>query len=172
MFRLIRWLDYDRTFPQRVYYITDTDTTSVAKARAFEDQLENTKRQAPPQTLPVSAYRIETVPRSRAVGQSWVTTPVTVLRTFRRCLPLVWRNPPDILLCNGPGTCVPFVMACILTKFFGCRAPRIIYVESFARVKSLSFTGRLLYPLADRFVVQWPDLIARYPHAEYRGILV
>jgi len=34
---------------------------------------------------------------------------------------------------------------------------RIIYVESFARVKSLSLSGKLLRPFVDKFVVQWPE---------------
>ncbi|KAI5293573.1 UDP-N-acetylglucosamine transferase subunit [Ascosphaera acerosa] len=36
--------------------------------------------------------------------------------------------------------------------------PRIIYVESWARVTSLSLSGRLAMPLADRFLVQWQGL--------------
>lgn len=39
----------------------------------------------------------------------------------------------------------------------GLRYTKIVYVESFARVKSLSLTGKLLRPLVDTFVVQWPD---------------
>lgn len=35
---------------------------------------------------------------------------------------------------------------------------RTIFVESWARVRTLSFTGKLLLPFADRFLVQWPML--------------
>jgi len=48
----------------------------------------------------------------------------------------------------------------------------MIYVESFARVKSLSLSGKILYWLVDRFIVQWPGLSERYKRAEYHGILV
>lgn len=38
---------------------------------------------------------------------------------------------------------------------------RVVFVESLCRVQSLSLTGRILYYLADRFVVQWPGLVDR-----------
>lgn len=40
-------------------------------------------------------------------------------------------------------------------QFLGLPSPRLIYVESFARIRTLSLTGKLLRPLVDRFVVQW-----------------
>ena len=36
----------------------------------------------------------------------------------------------------------------------------------------LSMTGRILYPVADDFVVQWPLLTTKYPHSRYLGILL
>eukprot|EP01031_Cornospumella_fuschlensis_P032110 gene32109-38831_t len=47
----------------------------------------------------------------------------------------------------------------------------ILYVESFCRVQHLSLTGKLLYPIADRFIVQWEDLAEKYSRAEYLGDL-
>lgn len=38
---------------------------------------------------------------------------------------------------------------------------RTIFVESWARVKTLSLSGRLLKPFVDRFLVQWPQLAER-----------
>lgn len=55
-------------------------------------------------------------------------------------------------------------------KFFG-KDVRIIYVESAARVKTLSLTGKILYLIADRFFVQWPKLLEKYKYAEYIGRL-
>ena len=36
------------------------------------------------------------------------------------------------------------------TKILGLPSPTIIYIESFARVQSLSLTGKLLRPFVDR----------------------
>ncbi len=49
---------------------------------------------------------------------------------------------------------------------------KIVYVESFARVNRLSLSGRIAYLIADRFVVQWPQLKTRYPKADYLAPIV
>lgn len=41
-------------------------------------------------------------------------------------------------------------------QLIGLPCPRVIYVESFARVTSLSLSGKILKHLVDRFVTQWP----------------
>lgn len=67
---------------------------------------------------------------------------------------------------NGPGTCVPLLLAMYLhqlasfTHFFSMASrprprPRSIYIESFARVKTLSLTGKIMQWTVDRFVRQW-----------------
>lgn len=50
---------------------------------------------------------------------------------------------------------------------------RIVYVESIARVESLSLSGKVLYHtrMADAFFVQWPHLQQRFPRSMYRGSL-
>ena len=39
----------------------------------------------------------------------------------------------------------------------GLRYTKIIYVESFARVKSLSLSAKILRRVVDLFIVQWPE---------------
>lgn len=46
---------------------------------------------------------------------------------------------------------------------------KIIYIESYARVYDLSETGKRIYKFADLFLVQWPDLIKKYPKAIFVG---
>jgi len=63
-------------------------------------------------------------------------------------------------------------LAVYLNKLLGLPSPKLIYVESFARVKRLSLSGKILKPFVDRFVVQWPDLTKENSRAEYKGRLV
>lgn len=132
------------------------------------------------------------VPRARQVGQSWFTSAASAalaLAYSARLLLLPWpgghrRRPaaPDVLLCNGPGTCVPLCACALALRVHrraaamlgrrSCAAPRIVFVESVARVQGLSMSGRLLYRIADRFLVQWPVLRDKWPRCEYRGRLV
>ena len=70
---------------------------------------------------------------------------------------------PDVVITNGPATAVMVILAAIWLKFFGV-APvgklMIIYVESWARVKTLSLSGRILLSMGvcDEFLVQWESL--------------
>ncbi len=67
------------------------------------------------------------------------------------------------------GTCVPLCYAAFLFKVIGLLETKIIFVESFCRVDQLSLTGKLLYLVSDRFIVQWQKLLTLYPRAEYLG---
>ena len=51
-----------------------------------------------------------------------------------------------------------------MIQMIGLSRTRVLYIESVARVKSLSLTGKLLCNLgiADMLLVQWPELAERY----------
>jgi beta-1,4-N-acetylglucosaminyltransferase len=114
---------------------------------------------------------IETIPRSREVGQSWISTVWTTLVALLSTVRMVLHWNPRVLVVNGPGTCVPVVLAVWLWRFAGICRSRVVFVESACRVETLSLTGRLMYMLlADRVLVQWPSLLAKYPQVEHVGI--
>jgi UDP-N-acetylglucosamine:LPS N-acetylglucosamine transferase len=75
---------------------------------------------------------------------------------------LVRQLRPSVILMTGAGLCVPFAWA---GRFFGAR---IVYVECSGRV-GISLSGRLVAPVADRFYVQWPDVVPLMPKAMFRG---
>ena len=84
-----------------------------------------------------------------------------------RNLPIAWnavrRRDPDVILSPGAGLAVPFfLIGWLLNR-------RLVYVESLARAESLSLSGRLVYPLVDRFFVQWPQLAHHYRKARFEG---
>jgi beta-1,4-N-acetylglucosaminyltransferase len=81
----------------------------------------------------------------------------------------VWKLRPGLIICNGPGTCVLLCYAAFLLRLLGVYQPVLVFAESFCRVSSLSLSGKLLYPIVDKFVVQWPGLADRYSRAEYLG---
>lgn len=110
---------------------------------------------------------------------------------------------PDVVLANGPATAVCVILAARILRVFRylvALSPfktssaaksrsgrtgdtpsdfqlRTIFVESWARVTTLSLSGKLLLPFVDRFLVQWPGLEGRTPwkgarKTEYVGALV
>lgn len=84
-------------------------------------------------------------------------------------LRLAWRlvrgTRPDAILSTGAALAVPFFL---VGKLFGAR---LVYVESLTRIDGPSLTGRLVYPLADAYFVQWPQA-ARRKRARYAGSLL
>ena len=150
MLRLITAFDFDRYGPLTLVTAA-TDTTSRAKA----------ERELPREAL--ATARWVQIPRAREVGQSFVSSVPSTLRALFACFHLIWTASPDLVLVNGPGTCVPVA---VLGRLSGSR---VIFAESWCRVSTLSLTGRIMYWVAHRFVVHWPELARRYPRAEYLG---
>ncbi|KAK1557933.1 hypothetical protein Q3G72_034420 [Acer saccharum] len=167
MMNLLSVLQTDR-FTPRFYIAAATDNMSLQKARVFEDSLIDKKG-----IKGVSAQFTQ-IYRSREVGQSYVTSVWTTLLATAHALWLMIRIRPRVVICNGPGTCIPLCMIAFLFKIMGIRWSSIFYVESIARVRRLSLSGLLLYKLhmADQFFVQWPQLQGKYPRAHYVGCLM
>ncbi len=90
------------------------------------------------------------------------------VRNFVRNLLLAWRTvrarDPEVILSTGAALAVPFF---IVGKMHGCR---LVFVESLTRVRGLSLSGRLVYPLADAVFVQWPEAARR--RARFVGSLL
>jgi UDP-N-acetylglucosamine:LPS N-acetylglucosamine transferase len=76
---------------------------------------------------------------------------------------ILLKEKPDVIITTGAHTCVPM---CYLGKIF---KKKIIYIESFAKVKTPNLSGKLVYPIADLFIVQWPELLKYYPKGKYLG---
>ena len=89
------------------------------------------------------------------------------LKNLIRNTALAWRllrrRRPDVILSTGAGIAVPFFL---IGKLLGIR---LIYVESVTRTETISLSGRLIYPLTNRFFVQWPGAEKRLRRAEYAG---
>lgn len=110
------------------------------------------------------------LPRARKVHQSFFTSIFSSIATAYAAALVLFRYKPHMILCNGPGTSLVVVLVARMMLL----NTKVIYIESFARVKSLSLTGKLMYHfrLADRFLVQWPELADNFPTTEYTGPLV
>ena len=64
---------------------------------------------------------------------------------------------PDYIITTGTHTAGPI---CCLGKIFGSK---VIYIETFANIHTKTITGKLLYKVADHFIVQWPSMKKLYP---------
>ncbi|XP_043707239.1 UDP-N-acetylglucosamine transferase subunit ALG14-like [Telopea speciosissima] len=169
MLNLVSLLQKDR-FTPRFYIAAKTDNMSLQKARVLEDSLVD---QTGDRKV-LEAAQFMQIYRSREVGQSYLTSVGTTLIATAHALWLVAKIRPHVILCNGPGTCIPLCVVAFTFKVVGIRWSSIFYVESIARVRRLSLSGLLLYKLrmADQLFVQWPQLQKKYPRAQYVGCLM
>ena len=80
---------------------------------------------------------------------------------------LAWKvlrkEKPDLIISSGAAVAVPFFW---LGKLFRAKT---IYIEVLDRIDAGTMTGKLVYPVTDRFVVQWEEMKKVYPKAQNLG---
>lgn len=72
---------------------------------------------------------------------------------------LLKQEKPDIIISSGAAVAVPFFY---LGKLFGAK---LIYIEVFDRIDKPTMTGKMVYPISDRFIVQWEEMKKVYARA-------
>lgn len=80
-----------------------------------------------------------------------------------KSLRIIIKEKPDVMITTGVLATIPLAL---LMKLF---KKKLIYIESFAKVTSKTLSGKLLYKYADRFYVQWEEMLKLYPNAIYKG---
>ncbi len=90
--------------------------------------------------------------------------PFKFLVQVTRSLFFALKLRPDFVVSTGAGNVIPF---CYFSWFLGAK---IYHVDNLAQVVNRSIAGRVLYPIATGFYVQWEDLLKVYgPKARYEG---
>ena len=69
------------------------------------------------------------------------------------------KEKPDLIISSGAAVAVPFFW---IGKIMGAKT---IYIEVFDRINKPTLTGRLVYPITDKFIVQWDEMKKIYPKA-------
>lgn len=163
-------------FTHRTWLVSSGDNFSAAFAKEFEQEMGDKN----------GTFRVVEVRRARKIHQSLISAPWSCLLCLWDCIKVLMPSSdkqygyPDLMLTNGPATATILVFASVLLRFFGLQGRngtgemRTIYVESWARVKKLSLSGRLLCWVVDRVLVQWEQLQGAGVggRAEFRGVLV
>lgn len=87
---------------------------------------------------------------------------VFIYNTLKTAL-IYLKNRPKYIITTGTHTAVPM---CYIGKLFGSK---IIYIETFANINKRTLAGRLVYPIANLFIVQWEEMLKLYPKAKLGG---
>ncbi|XP_044003942.1 UDP-N-acetylglucosamine transferase subunit ALG14 homolog [Aphidius gifuensis] len=91
MLRVVKYLNFNNYTP-RVYVHADTDQMSENKISDIDNNDD---------------VKVLKIPRSREVGQSYLSSISTTIIACLNSAVFLWFEKPNLILCNGPGTCVP-----------------------------------------------------------------
>ena len=92
-----------------------------------------------------------------------------ILRFFGniiQSLKIFIKERPDCVISTGAGVSIAM---CWWAKIFG---KKVVFIEDWCVVESPSVSGRVVYPIADLFIIQWERLQRFYPKARFGGPLI
>ncbi|KAL9480950.1 hypothetical protein ACSS6W_005736 [Trichoderma asperelloides] len=158
----------------RRYLISSGDSMSENHLEDYEKSLKTLCKSHDSSS---GTYDKRIVTRARKVHQPLWSTPFTALLSILDIFPALLVSPgnevgrklryPSRVFSNGPATGFFVALAIHLLKMLyivpeSCM--KVIYIESWARISTLSLTGKLLLHtgIADVFVVQHEEVAMRY----------
>ena len=100
------------------------------------------------------------------VGECNRQHPIRVLAVFLRCVCIIYKERPDVVISTGAAAgCI----LCFLGKLLGAK---VVWIDSITNVERISLSGRMVRYIADLFLVQWPELAGRYKRVEFVGTVI
>ena len=100
--------------------------------------------------------------------RGYIRERMTWLKTIFIAFRILLKERPHVVISTGGGEiAVPF---CYVGKLLGAN---VILIETLTRITTRSAAGRLIYPIADLFLVQWKPLLKKYgKKAQYWGNVI
>ena len=89
-----------------------------------------------------------------------------LLRNYLLAHKVLANYRPDVVLSTGAAIALPFFAQ---ARRVGART---VFLEPVDRITTPSLSGRLVYPLADQFYVQWDSMLGVYPEAVPIGLVL
>lgn len=86
-----------------------------------------------------------------------------LLRNLWLAVRVLRKERPDVIFSNGAGLGVPFIW---LGHLLGART---VFFEVYDRIATPTMTARLVAPVTDLFLVQWPEQLTFDRHAVLAG---
>ena len=74
-----------------------------------------------------------------------------LIKNLKVAYKVLKKEKPDLIISSGAAVAVPFFY---IGKIMGAK---LIYIEVFDRLDKPTMTGRMVYPITDKFIVQWEE---------------
>ena len=76
-----------------------------------------------------------------------------------RAFKILRKERPDAIITSGAAPAIPFFW---IGKLMGAKT---VYIEVFDRIDKSTVSGRLCYPVTDKFIVEWEEMKSVYKKA-------
>lgn len=86
-----------------------------------------------------------------------------LLINTRIALKVLRNEKPDLIISTGAAVSIPFFY---IGKIMGAK---LMYIEVFDRINKPTLSGKIVYPITDKFIVQWEEQKKVYPKAVNLG---
>ncbi len=86
-----------------------------------------------------------------------------LIRNTWRAFKILLKQRPHLIISTGAGVAIPFFY---VGKLLGAK---LIYLEVYDRLDAATLTGKIVYPIVDKFLVQWEEQKQFYPKGELWG---
>jgi beta-1,4-N-acetylglucosaminyltransferase len=86
-----------------------------------------------------------------------------LIRNTFLAIKILFKERPDVIISTGAAPAIPFYY---IGKLLGAK---LIYVEVYDRIDLPTLTGKIVYPITDKFILQWEDQKKHYPKGEVLG---
>jgi UDP-N-acetylglucosamine:LPS N-acetylglucosamine transferase len=86
-----------------------------------------------------------------------------LIRNTFLALKILQKERPDIIISAGAAPAIPFFY---LGKIFGAKN---VYIEVYDRIELATLTGKQIYPVTDKFILQWNEQREFYKKGIYIG---
>lgn len=88
---------------------------------------------------------------------------INLIRNTFLAIKILLRERPKVIISTGAAVAIPFFY---IGKILGCK---LMYIEVYDRIDLPTITGKVVYPICDKFVVQWEEQKEFYPKADNWG---
>ncbi len=86
---------------------------------------------------------------------------------YKQCNKIWKKYRPKVIISTGSNIAVPLAL---IAKLHGSK---FVYIETRAKVFNKTISGKLISPISDKIIVQWPEMVDVYKgKAEYFGTLI
>lgn len=82
-----------------------------------------------------------------------------LIRNTFLAIKVLKKEKPDLIISCGAAVAVPFFY---IGKMMGAKT---VFIEVFDRMDAATLTGKMVYPVTDRFIVQWESMKKIYKKA-------